>query len=242
MPSTSCSSSFTRPLLYWNMNDQMMTDAYTGSANGVRKIVRSAPRPRNVSWVRIAATRAEQPGEPDRQHGEAAGDRERVQQGAADRAVHVHRDAVVAQPGPGRALPVADVEQRELLEADQDPEDHRDEVHEQFEQQGRQQEQVRQAALPIRASQPGRLAVAGRTRAPGRRRAGRGRVVADTDRPRLSPVICCWALDSWAFTVAALTGLPDAASANRFFTAVPTTVSNCDSFATWGMATASRSS
>ena len=40
--------------------------------------------------------------------------------------------------------------------------------------------------------------------------------------------------------MAALTGFPDAASANRFFTAVPTTVSNCDSFATCGMATALR--
>ena len=55
MPSVLCSSWFTRPLLYWNMNDQMMTEAYTGSANGVRKIVRSAARPRKVSWVRIAA-------------------------------------------------------------------------------------------------------------------------------------------------------------------------------------------
>ena len=55
MPSRSCSSWFTRPLSRWNMNAQMMTAAYTGSAYGVRKIVRSAARPRKVSWIRIAA-------------------------------------------------------------------------------------------------------------------------------------------------------------------------------------------
>ena len=55
MPSSSCSTWLTRPLLYWNMNAQVITDAYTGSAYGVRKMARSTPRPRNLSCASIAA-------------------------------------------------------------------------------------------------------------------------------------------------------------------------------------------
>src|SRR5579872_850796 len=54
-PSSSCSTWLTRPLLYWNMNAQVMTDAYTGSAYGVRNTARSKPRPRNLSCASIAA-------------------------------------------------------------------------------------------------------------------------------------------------------------------------------------------
>src|ERR1700744_5414095 len=91
--------------------------------------------------------RAEQPGQADRQHGEGAGYPERVQQGAADRLVEVDREVVILPSGPGRSGPVADEEQGQLLEADHYPEDHRDEVDEQFEDQRGQQEQVGQAAL-----------------------------------------------------------------------------------------------
>ena len=50
-PSWSCSTWFTRPLSRWNMNAQVMTAAYTGSAYGTRKSARRKPRPRNVSCM-----------------------------------------------------------------------------------------------------------------------------------------------------------------------------------------------
>src|SRR5487761_1066035 len=85
-------------------------------------------------------------------------------------------------PCKRRALPVPDEEQGELLEADQDPEEHRDEVDKELQQQGRQQEQIGQAALADPVDDAGRTRLGSRLAPPAGPLAGGGRVAVDTDR------------------------------------------------------------
>ena len=56
-PCTRCrdsSSWFTMPVSRWSMKFQVMTEAKTGSAYGMRNSVRTAPRPRKARWVKTA--------------------------------------------------------------------------------------------------------------------------------------------------------------------------------------------
>src|SRR6478609_12012488 len=53
--SWSCSTWLIRPVSRWNMKDQVITAANTGSAYGSMNAARSRPRPRKASWVKIEA-------------------------------------------------------------------------------------------------------------------------------------------------------------------------------------------
>ena len=100
----SSSSWFTMPVSRWSMKFQVITEAKTGSAYGMRNRVRTAPRPRNARWVKTAAAM------PNSQDTARTIDRvkdrdgERVQQRLADGRGEVHRDRVVADsPANGAA-------------------------------------------------------------------------------------------------------------------------------------------
>src|SRR6266498_4091163 len=161
--------------------------------------------------------------------GEGAGDHEGVEQRTADRRVKVNDRPVVAESGPWCARPVVDVELRQLLEADRDANEHRHQVDQKLEGQRGKQEKIGQAATADPVSEarlawslaPPHAPPAG-TPLYRRRVLGRG---GCHQWPQ--PCICCWALASCCSTIAVVTWCPAAAMANRFFIAVPTSVSHC---------------
>ena len=146
--------------------------------------------------MRIAAAVPSSQESPTDEHGEGAGDENECSSASADRGVEVDGDAVVAEPGPGRAAPVADVELGQLLEAHHDADDHRHQVDQEFEEQGGQQQQVRQPAAADRPVRRGPRAAPAASRA--RRTARRARRGGGGGGHRARPHVPASAAGPWS--------------------------------------------
>ena len=151
---------FTRPVSRWNMNRQVMTAVKIGRAYGTRNSVRRKPRPRNGALqYSAAAAMPNSHANPTTSAVYRDGDEEGVQQLRPTGPLKSSRDAVVRQARARRRRPVADEELGEVRQAHPDADEHRDDVDQQLQQDGRE-----------------RAGGTGRPASPGRGPAGAGAV------------------------------------------------------------------